>query len=339
MFNTYKHPTLSAADETLNHILDLIVEGTWDWNSQTGHVDRSPGWYRMLGYEVGVFQKNVFTWENIIHPEDYERVMSHFELFIGGGIDEYCVEYRCKKSDGRYLWILDRGKGVSFKSDGSVCRMIGAHHNIHEHKMVENELMEQNKLLQQGNVSLENRLKKKAEELEKKNQILLEKMAQIEFMSNTDPLTGVANRKYFEELLLKEVHRANRYQHPLSLAIFDIDLFKGVNDLHGHKAGDTILQDVAELVSHNIRDVDLFARWGGDEFVIIFPDLSLAQSVKAIDKLRDLISEQPHELGLTITCSFGITQYAKGDSVDELFHRADERLYRAKEQGRNRLEY
>ena len=146
---TYKHKTVEDADNTLNNILDLIVEGTWDWDAKTGHVERSPGWYRMLGYEIGFFQKDVFTWENIIHPDDYDRVMTNFERYVTRKISTYSIEYWCKKADGNYLWITDRAKAVEYKPDGTVGRIIGAHQNIHERKIAQDELIKQNQFLQQ----------------------------------------------------------------------------------------------------------------------------------------------------------------------------------------------
>ncbi len=338
MYKTYRHHSTQEADETLNHLLDVIVEGTWDWDANTGHVDRSPGWYRMLGYEVGVFQKNVFTWENVIHPEDYDRVMKHFELYTSGKIDRYCIEYRCKKADGEYLWIVDRGKVVKYNADGSVARMIGAHLNIHEQKMAQNELIKKNQLLKEGNVSLEKIIRKKADELERKNQELEEKIKEVEYISNMDPLTEIANRKKFETELEKEISRSKRYGHPLSLVIFDIDFFKQVNDTLGHKTGDTVLQKLCQLVKQNIREVDFFARWGGEEFSIIFPGLAFESALSATEKLRMLVSDYQFGQNLSVTCSFGVSKYLKGDSVDVLFRRADEALYRAKELGRNRVE-
>lgn len=331
MFITYKHKTVEESDNTLNHILEVIIEGTWDWNANTGHVDRSPGWYRMLGYEVGIFQKDVFAWENIIHPDDYDRVMNHFELYISGKTDKYCIEYRCKQADGKYLWIVDRGQVVARNPDGTVARMIGAHQNIHDQKMAQDELIQQNQMLQEGNLTLEKIIEKKTEELE-------EKIREVEYISNTDSLTSIPNRKKFEEELKKEISRSNRYKHSLSLAIFDLDLFKNINDTYGHKTGDLVLKSISKLVSHSIRDVDFFARWGGEEFTIIFPDLKLESAIAAVEKLRELISKYEIEQNLFVTCSFGVSQYEQGGAVEDLFHRTDKALYRAKELGRNRVE-
>ena len=198
MHKTYQHNTTNASDNTLNYILDIIVEGVWDWDGNTGNVTRSPGWYRMLGYDVGVFKEDVFTWENIIHPEDYPRVMHQFECYLTGKINIYEVEYRCKKSDGDFLWIVDRGVIVKKNPDGSIARMIGAHHNVHQKVLAETDLIKQNKLLQDGKLSLEKIIAQKTHELAKKNLELERKIIEVESISNIDSLTQIANRKYFE---------------------------------------------------------------------------------------------------------------------------------------------
>lgn len=338
IFETYHHDTAEESDATLNSILDLIVEGIWDWNAISGHVNRSPGWYRMLGYDVGVLKNDVFTWENIIHPDDYESVMEHFERYIGGEIEEYAISYRCKKKDGDYIWIFDQGKIVSYKPDGSVARMIGSHLNINKQKVAQSELVNQNEMLHKGNLTLEKVVRKKAEELEKKNSELEAKIIEVERLSNTDMLTAIANRKKFEDELAKEILRSRRYGHPVSLMMFDIDFFKRINDTYGHDVGDTILQGLSKLVSINIREIDFFARWGGEEFVIIFPGVSLDNAIIASEKLRLLISQYEFGSDIFITCSFGVTELSKDDTIKELFFRVDKLLYQAKERGRNRVE-
>lgn len=338
MKNHYNHTNTKAADETLNAILDLIVEGVWDWSSATGYVTRSAGWYHMLGYEVNCFKNDVFTWENIIHPDDYHKVMQHFEAYITGKIAHYQIEYRCKKSDNSYLWIVDRAVIVEHNQDGNVARMIGAHHNIDKRKHIELEYERQYQLLRDGNLSLEALMNKKVEELEAKNVELSNKLTELESISNIDLLTKIANRKHFENELTKEVLRANRYRQPLSLVIFDIDYFKKINDTHGHKLGDSILCHLSELVSANIRDVDLLARWGGDEFVIILPELCKKKAHKACDKLKALINRNATCQRLSVTCSFGVSEYQLGEPLDELFQRVDQLLFSSKDKGRNTVQ-
>lgn len=106
------HQTPQQAQKTLEFILDIISEGVWDWHADNGEVTRSAGWFRMLGYPVGQFPDDVITWENVIYADDYPRVMAHFEDYIQGRCDRYHIQYRCKKSDGDYLWIEDTGKIV-----------------------------------------------------------------------------------------------------------------------------------------------------------------------------------------------------------------------------------
>jgi len=111
MEKKHRHESLEASEKTLANILDIIREGVWDWDVRSGRVERSPGWYRMLGYEVDCFKKkDVLTWENIIHSDDYARVMAHFEAYIRGETDTYRIAYRCKRRDGRYLWVEDTAR-------------------------------------------------------------------------------------------------------------------------------------------------------------------------------------------------------------------------------------
>jgi len=338
MKETYNHKNLNDSESTLNNILDIVVEGTWDWNGETGHVDRSPGWYRMLGYEVGIFLKDVFTWENIIHPDDHSMVMKHFDLYTTGKIDTYKIEYRCKKADGTYLWIVDRGKIIEHDSEGKVTRMIGAHENIHERKMAQIELLKKNQLLQEGNLTLENLLTEKNNELEEKNLELEKKIREVEYLSVTDTLTTIGNRRKFEHNLEKEISRVKRYSHSLSLVMFDIDYFKQINDKQGHEMGDHILHQLSMVIKNQLRENDCFARWGGEEFILTLPETNLFQAKLIAEKLRELVNQIEFKDNLFITCSFGVTEYKSDESKNDLFVRVDNALYQAKELGRNRVE-
>ncbi len=338
MNTTYTHNTLEKSDYTLNAVLDIIIEGTWDWDVNSGHVDRSPGWYRMLDYKVGVFLKDVFTWENIIHPDDHPIVMKHFELYVSGKIDKYEIEYRCKKADGTYIWIIDRGKIVAYNEDGSAARMIGAHQNIHIQKMAQSELVKKNQLLEKGNLSLEKLLEEKNRELEEKNSELENKIKEVEYLSITDTLTKIPNRRKFEIEIEKETARSNRYGHDLSFVLIDIDFFKNVNDSYGHKVGDRVLKKLSLLIKKQLRLNDFVSRWGGEEFALLLPETNLEEAKHISEKLREYIHQICFENGLFITCSFGIAQYSKDETLDDLFNKVDGALYKAKELGRNRVE-
>ncbi|PIF04905.1 MAG: hypothetical protein CSA86_00210 [Arcobacter sp.] len=166
---------------------------------------------------------------------------------------------------------------------------------------------------------------------------LKEKEIKISNQAFYDRLTGVYNRNKFDEFITIELQRSKRYPIDLSIAIVDIDHFKKFNDTFGHLVGDEVLVMLAEYLNTNIRETDVFARWGGEEFVILFPETRKENAKIVCEKLRIGISQLEHKVAGNITASFGVTQYQKGDTVDTLFKRADEGLYEAKEKGRNRV--
>jgi len=154
-----------------------------------------------------------------------------------------------------------------------------------------------------------------------------------------DGLTQVYNRNKFEEFFKKELSRIDRYERPLSIAILDIDHFKNFNDTYGHLIGDEVLILIAQAIEKKLRATDIFARWGGEEFVILFSETNIEDAIKGANILREFVQELTHKTAGSITASFGVTQFKEGDTLDSLFKRCDEALYVAKENGRNRVEY
>lgn len=162
--------------------------------------------------------------------------------------------------------------------------------------------------------------------------------ARLEELAGTDALTGVCNRRRFDELAAVEVERARRYGQPFALVLLDVDHFKHVNDRHGHEVGDAVLVALAGLLRAWIRGADNLARWGGEEFVILAPGIDVGGAERFAERLRAGIAAQ--ELGPVgrVTASFGVAQYRPGESLAELVTRADKALYRAKEGGRDRVD-
>lgn len=155
-----------------------------------------------------------------------------------------------------------------------------------------------------------------------------------------DELTQIYNRKKLNETLINALNIAQRYPEEQSAFIlFDIDDFKAVNDIHGHLVGDSILQELSALVGKNLRDVDTFARWGGEEFAVLAPKTTLESALKITEKLRQLISSHHFKKVEHLTCSFGITEIKPTDTQDDLLKRADEALYSSKSKGKNRIEF
>lgn len=164
------------------------------------------------------------------------------------------------------------------------------------------------------------------------------KSRELEELSVTDRLTGVANRFRLDDVLVQEVERTGRYHTPLSIMIIDVDRFKLVNDRYGHQVGDLVLKEFARLLRDNIRATDTLGRWGGEEFLIICPGIEVHSAEQMAEKLRTRIVA--HQLGPVKdqTASFGVAQYRQGESPEDLVRRADQALYRAKDRGRNRAE-
>jgi diguanylate cyclase (GGDEF)-like protein len=157
-----------------------------------------------------------------------------------------------------------------------------------------------------------------------------------------DPLTGLFNRRYFDETLKRELARSRRMAAPLSLIVLDIDHFKHVNDGFGHEAGDAVLRAIAQLVRQSIRDCDVACRFGGEELVILMPDCSQPDAARRAESLRADIAGAPPLLDgagpAAVTASFGVAEYPiHGPDAEALFRAADKALYQAKREGRNRV--
>ncbi len=167
---------------------------------------------------------------------------------------------------------------------------------------------------------------------------------EIKRLSITDPLTNCYNRGYLMEHLPKEIKRAIRYKHLLSLAITDIDHFKRVNDTYGHQAGDKVLKYFVELIISSIRNSDWVARYGGEEFVVVIPETGIDGAVEMAERLRKTVASTGIDIGdkkINITASFGIACFDpnKTEEItpDYLINEADRMLYEAKREGRNRV--
>lgn len=174
------------------------------------------------------------------------------------------------------------------------------------------------------------------ERLEKQ---LEEANALLEKQATTDTLTGIANRRKFGFFLEAEMGRSRRYHVPLALIMFDIDHFKRINDTFGHPAGDAVLAELARIVTGTIRSEDSFARWGGEEFVILLPQTESRGAQSMAERIRSLVERNPFPVAEQVTCSFGVTPFGASDTPDSFLKRVDEALYRAKESGRNRVEF
>jgi len=163
-------------------------------------------------------------------------------------------------------------------------------------------------------------------------------MKQLENLSVTDELTGLNNRRYFDDQFRMEQEKVNRYKNSLCLIMIDIDHFKSINDNCGHDVGDNVLFEFASLLKSQVRETDVLARWGGEEFMILLPEVELSKAEVTAQKLRKLISNYQFSHNKKLTASFGVTlvlpnQESKRTSI----HNVDSALYQAKHEGRNRV--
>ena len=179
--------------------------------------------------------------------------------------------------------------------------------------------------------AIEEALKHSQDTLQRANEILAHQ-------ATTDALTGIPNRLKFNSSLSGETSKARRHGTPLSLVIFDIDHFKRINDSYGHHIGDVVLQELAGLIGGLKRHEDIFARWGGEEFVILLPHTDLKGGRILAERLRLKVEKNPFSVVKTVTCSFGVARFHRKEDGETFLQRADQALYRAKDGGRNRVE-
>jgi two-component system cell cycle response regulator len=171
------------------------------------------------------------------------------------------------------------------------------------------------------------------EMLEAKNKLLAIK-------ATTDELTGLFNRRFFWEMLKKEDSRSKRQKSCYSILMADIDNFKNINDTYGHLHGDTVLQKIAEIFKKELRQSDTIARFGGEEFIILLPDTNAKQAAFVANKIRILISKTNFDNIINnVTMSIGIADSSETDSFESIILLSDERLYKAKNSGKNRVIY
>lgn len=159
-------------------------------------------------------------------------------------------------------------------------------------------------------------------------------------ISLTDPLTGLYNRRHFDCCFEREFMRAKRYGSALSIAVIDVDLFKNINDTHGHSFGDFVLKEISYLTSNTVRTTDMIFRYGGEEFVIIFTETCKDSAIVPLERLKEIIEEHNFRFNNTeikVTISIGVSSDAQAETPRQMFDNADKALYKAKEEGRNRI--
>ena len=164
----------------------------------------------------------------------------------------------------------------------------------------------------------------------------------VEQQAIVDGLTGLANRRHADEMLARELARSERFSGPVGLILADVDDFKAINDEYGHPLGDAVLREVAGALLGTVREIDVAARWGGEEFAVVLPGTDVEGATRAADRIREALARRdlfaPDGARLHVTASFGVAASSPGTTGEELVAAADEALYRAKRAGKNRVD-
>lgn len=287
---------LRLSEERLRLATQANRIGMWELDLTSGALSWDDTLFSLYGRRREDFHGAQDAWQACVHPEDLDSSALALQQAIEGQRPFDC-DFRILLPSGSTRHI--NAKAVVFcDADGRPKRMLGASIDITDRKNLENQL---------------------------KNQ------------AQRDTLTGLYNRRYFQETLAQAMEDANRQTQPLCVAMADLDHFKAINDTYGHAAGDRVLQRFGATLQHGMRSGDLVARLGGDEFAMLFPNADALQSKAVLERIRDHLSALwlPADNGqnIQLQASFGLADFHPGESPDQLLHRADQALYKAKALG------
>ncbi len=273
-------------------------------------------WRETLGYEAEDI--NRLRLPDVLHPDYRESCLQAWERLLASD-SVGTIEMHFLARDGRT--IVAEGKVSCCRPDATTVIVRGIFRDITERR------------------SFEELLDEYRRDLEEMNHKLAEANARLELLATTDPLTGLNNRLIFQHRLEDEFQRTGRYRVPLSLALLDVDHFKSFNDTFGHPAGDVVLVEVGRLLRHSARITDVVARFGGEEFAILLPNTPLEGAVHLGERFRHVIESAVWK-HRPVTISVGIASVTPDmNQSGALVSAADAALYRAKQLGRNRVEW
>ena len=299
------HKRLRTSEQRLRDIIFGTNVGTWERNLQTGEAIYNERWAEIVGYTLAELRPvNTETWRRLTHPEDVEKSEQKLAEVISGEREAYDSEVRMQHKEGRWVWVLDRGRVVEWTKDGKPLRMSGTHTDI-------------------------TRLKKTEEAVRR--------------LAMTDHLTGLSNRAHFNESLEDAIAVAVGEDRKFALMMLDLDMFKPVNDRHGHPVGDALLQVVASTIKRCTREGDVVTRLGGDEFAVIVGNYEQEKDVLACaERIVRQVSRPMDIKGnrINIGISVGISFFPDdADDAKSLIIHADQAMYEAKKSSVNVLTY
>jgi diguanylate cyclase (GGDEF)-like protein len=310
--------------------LELALEAAgldlWENDLITGHVTRkATKTFLELGFTEDEIVSGVQDIYGLFHPDDLAMVRQSVADHLAGLTPQYRCEFRLRSKRGDWVWYANYGRIMDAQSDTPGRRLIGVTFNIDDRKRREDEIAQIN------------------QQLTEQNRLLQQLQRGVELLAAKDSLTGLCNRRTLMELGANECKRAERFAHPLSVLVVDIDFFKAVNDAWGHLAGDRMICAVANVCAARRRSgVDIVARFGGEEFVIVLPETDSTSALRAAESLRAEIASMTVPVNdqgvhVSVTVSIGVATGVPGSGChfESLVDLADHALYQAKGTGRN----
>lgn len=313
--------------------LELALEAAgldlWENDLITGEVTlKASKTFVELGFSEEEIASDLQGIYGLFHPDDLDKVKKAVDDHLSGRTPQYRCEFRLRSKSGEWVWYANYGRIMDGKSSTPGKRLIGVTFNIDDRKRREDEIEQINR------------------QLTEQNALLQQLNAALALLAANDSLTGLSNRRTLMELGVNECRRAQRFGHPLSVLVVDIDLFKAVNDDWGHLAGDRVICAVAQACRARTRQgVDTVARYGGEEFVLVLPETDTPEALRLAESLRDAVAALQvvvNDTGGTarVTVSIGVATLRQGDdrSFEDLVNQADKALYQAKETGRNNVQ-
>jgi len=292
---------LGEREQLFSTLLGGVNAVLWafDWQAQR-MIYVSPAYERIFGRSPALLLADYGEWRNAIYPDDVEFAQKSMLAVLDEGAVE-TREYRIIRGDGQLRWLSDKcflGRRAD-RGQGPI--IVGIAEDITEKKQLEGELQR---------------------------------------LATTDVLTQSSNRRHFFECARGEFERARQFASSLAFLLLDIDDFKRINDTHGHDGGDQILQQVGALLASNTRGGDYAFRLGGEEFLLVLVDIDANKAFAAAEKLRERIAREQFRLSngavLQVTVSIGMAVHDGHPDYERLLQQADQALYQAKHEGRNR---
>jgi diguanylate cyclase (GGDEF)-like protein/hemerythrin-like metal-binding protein/PAS domain S-box-containing protein len=304
---------LNESESRFRFFTDSAPVMVWISDNHQNRTFFNKAWSLFAGEDIDLYQGQ---WRELIHPEDRDCYNDFLDNLSLESRNAEC-EYRIRRSDGEYRYLLERVM-PRFETDTAFIGYISSSTDISTQKQSEQTLSRMNEKLEEE---------------------VLKRTREIESMLRTDPLTGIGNRRFLMESLDEELKRSDRYGRNPALLFIDIDHFKVINDNYGHGIGDQVLIKTAKALQKEVRNIDALGRFGGEEFLVILPETSLQGALVIAERMRTRVKNTKFaEIDHSISISIGVAERESNEVAHDLIKRADEALYRAKNNGRDQVQ-